>query len=86
MIELIRYADQIQFGLTFTRHDHGEGKHCHIWIDFGRYCMEITFGGKSTERWFSDLLRYWKDDPEFILEGILFDLTELIAKIKKDEK
>ena len=46
MIELIRYSDQIQFGLTFTRHDHGDGKHCHIWIDFGRYCMEITFGGK----------------------------------------
>ena len=45
MIELIRYSDQIQFGLTFTRHDHGEGKHCHIWIDLGRYCIEITFGG-----------------------------------------
>ena len=49
MIELIRYADQIQFGLTFTRHDHGEGKHCHIWIDFGRYCMGITFGGRYAE-------------------------------------
>ena len=45
MIELIRYSDQIQFGLTFTRHDYGAGKDCHIWIDLGRYCIEITFGG-----------------------------------------
>jgi hypothetical protein len=85
MIELIRYYGQIQFGLTFTRHDHGAGKHCHIWIDLGGCCIEVIFGRrrKSAEKWFSNLLKFYKNDPEFILEGIIFDLTERLARIKK---
>lgn len=49
MIQLVRYYDTFQLGLGFTRHNHGEGKHCHIWIDLGVYCIEITFGGVSND-------------------------------------
>jgi len=43
MIEIIKYDDQIQFGIMVARHEHGDGKHYHLWIDLGRYCIEITF-------------------------------------------
>jgi len=50
MLELIKYEDQIQFGIMISIHDHGLGRHCHLWIDLGRYCIEITWGKLSRQR------------------------------------
>ncbi len=39
----------------------------------------------STEKWFSELLESFKDDFDFRLEGLIFDLTEHICKTMKDK-
>lgn len=41
---------------------------------------------KNTEKWFSELLDSCKDDFEFRLEEQVFELTEQIAKILKDNR
>jgi len=41
---------------------------------------------KSTEKWFDELLDSCKDDFEFRLEALVFELTEQISKKLKDEK
>ena len=41
---------------------------------------------KSTEKWFGELLDSYKDDFEFRLEELVFELTEQISKKLKDEK
>jgi len=41
---------------------------------------------KSTEKWFGELLDSYKDDFEFRLEALVFELTEQISKKLKDEK
>jgi len=41
---------------------------------------------KSTEKWFGDLLDSYKDDFEFRLETLVFELTEQISKKLKEEK
>lgn len=46
--ELVKYADQFQVGLSFTVHSHGCGRHMHLWIDIGKYCLEFTvFEGET---------------------------------------
>ena len=39
----------------------------------------------STEKWFSEILESFKDDFDFRLEGLIFDLTEHICKTMKDK-
>jgi len=41
---------------------------------------------KNTEKWFGDLLDSYKDDFEFRLETLVFELTEQISKKLKEEK
>jgi transcriptional regulator with XRE-family HTH domain len=41
---------------------------------------------KNTEKWFSELLDSYKDDFEFRLEELVFELTEQISKKLKEEK
>lgn len=41
---------------------------------------------KNTEKWFGELLDSYKDDFEFRLEELVFDLTEQISKKLKEEK
>ena len=41
---------------------------------------------KNTEKWFGDLLESYKDDFEFRLETLVFELTEQISKKLKEEK
>ena len=41
---------------------------------------------KSTEKWFGELLDSYKDDFEFRLEALVFELTEQISKKLKEEK
>ena len=41
---------------------------------------------KSTEKWFGELLDSYKDDFEFRLEELVFDLTEQISKKLKENK
>jgi transcriptional regulator with XRE-family HTH domain len=41
---------------------------------------------KSTEKWFGELLESYKDDFEFRLETLAFELTEQISKKLKEEK
>lgn len=41
---------------------------------------------KSTEKWFGELLDSYKDDFEFRLEELVFELTEQISKKLKDNK
>jgi hypothetical protein len=51
-IELIKYEDQFQIGITFTRHYHQIDEnnkqlyHYHMFIDLGTYCLETTIGEK----------------------------------------
>jgi transcriptional regulator with XRE-family HTH domain len=40
---------------------------------------------KSTEKWFGQLLGSYKDDFEFRLEELVFELTEQISKKLKEE-
>lgn len=48
MLKIIKYSDQFQVGLTFAIHNHcyNEPKcfHFHMWIDLGKWCIEITIG------------------------------------------
>lgn len=41
---------------------------------------------KSTEKWFGELLDSYKDDFEFRLETLVFELTEQVSKKLKEEK
>ena len=41
-MEIYRYTDQFQIGLAFAVHSHGDARHWHIWIDIGKWCLEIT--------------------------------------------
>jgi transcriptional regulator with XRE-family HTH domain len=41
---------------------------------------------RNTEKWFGELLDSYKDDFEFRLEELVFDLTEQISKKLKEEK
>lgn len=41
---------------------------------------------KNTEKWFGELLDSYKDDFEFRLEALVFELTEQINKKLKEEK
>ncbi|KAF0159802.1 MAG: Fis family transcriptional regulator [Syntrophaceae bacterium] len=41
---------------------------------------------KSTEKWFGDLFDSYKDDFDFRLEALVFELTEQISKKLKEEK
>lgn len=41
---------------------------------------------KNTEKWFGELLDSYKDDFEFRLEELVFELTEQISKKLKEEK
>jgi hypothetical protein len=34
---------------------------------------------KSTQQWFTDLLKKYENDPDFQKEGIIFELQEKIA-------
>jgi len=41
---------------------------------------------KTTEKWFGELLDSYKDDFEFRLEALVFELTEQISKKLKEKK
>ena len=41
---------------------------------------------KNTEKWFGEILESYKDDFDFRLEGLIFDLTEQISKKLKEKK
>lgn len=53
-MEWIKYEDQLQFGILFARHRHfrddynkkNNKYHYHVFIDIGKYCLEITIGEK----------------------------------------
>lgn len=48
-IEIFRYDNQFQLGITLCFHDDGNGRHFHLWFDLGIYCIEITIGGKNAD-------------------------------------
>lgn len=41
---------------------------------------------KNTEKWFGELLDSYKDDFDFRLEGLIFELTEQISKKLKENR
>ena len=41
---------------------------------------------KNTEKWFGELLDFYKDDFEFRLEELVFELTEQISQKLKEKK
>ena len=48
-IEIVKYNDQFQIGVSFAVHSHGFKSHKHFWLDLGRRCLEVTFGGEEGE-------------------------------------
>lgn len=58
--ELIDYHEYDEkgwyaFGLHFGVHSHGEPLHGHIWIELGRWCVEVTIGGRRYKEFMEKL-------------------------------
>jgi len=45
-IELIKYREQFNFGMSISWHNHHMPNmyHFHLWIEIGIFCVEITIG------------------------------------------
>jgi hypothetical protein len=64
-VELIDYHEYDEkgwyaFGLHFGVHSHGEPRHGHIWIELGRWCVEVTIGGRR----YREFMEVWEEDQK----------------------
>lgn len=62
LIDYLEYDDRswYAFGIHGGIHSHGELRHGHIWIDLGRWCVEVTIGGRR----YWEFMREWEEDQK----------------------
>jgi len=62
LIDYLEYGDRswYAFGIHGGIHSHGELRHGHIWIDLGRWCVEVTIGGRR----YWEFMREWEEDQK----------------------